>query len=109
MVYFKAAKKNTASIKIIAMIVTFIVIILVCVYTTDSLSRKNIDTQKSTIENALMTATIQFYALEGYYPANLTELLSDYPIVYDEDRFFIDYQPVAANIMPDISVIIREQ
>ena len=50
---------------------------------------------------------MQCYALEGAYPANLSHLEGRYGVQVDESRFFVDYQYVAANLMPDITVLPR--
>ena len=56
---------------------------------------------------AIRRAAVQCYALEGAYPANLDHLTERYGVQVDESRFFVDYQYVAANLMPDITVLPR--
>ena len=56
---------------------------------------------------AIRRAAVQCYALEGAYPANLSHLEERYGVQVDESRFFVDYQYVAANLMPDITVLPR--
>lgn len=56
---------------------------------------------------AIRRAAVQCYALEGAYPANLDHLEERYGVQVDESRFFVDYQYVAANLMPDITVLPR--
>ena len=56
---------------------------------------------------AIRRAAVQCYALEGAYPANLSYLEERYGIQVDESRVFVDYQYVAANLMPDITVLPR--
>lgn len=108
MTFFKAKKSSHINIRILTSITAFIIIIMMCIYGADSLWNENISMQKNTLEDALHNSTIQYYALEGYYPENLNELLSSCAIRYDESKFFIDYQPIAANIMPEIIVIVRK-
>ena len=52
-------------------------------------------------------AAVQCYALEGAYPPSLDYLKTYYGVTVDEDRCFVDYQYVAANLMPDITVLPR--
>ena len=108
MTYFKAKKKNIFNFKLFISVITFIIVILIFVQSADSLSERNQSLQQHTLENALHAGTIQYYALEGYYPENLEELLSSSNIRYDKNKFYIDYQPVASNIMPDNTVIPRK-
>ncbi|MDO5403714.1 MAG: hypothetical protein Q4F11_09785 [Eubacteriales bacterium] len=108
MVYFQAKKKRYINIKVFISVIAFIVIIMLCVYGSDSILKQNLSIQQHTLENALHNSTIQYYALNGYYPDNLNELLSSSVISYNKSKFYIDYQPVASNIMPEITVIERK-
>lgn len=46
--------------------------------------------------------------LRGAYPESLRYLEEHYGLIYDEDRFFIDYQILGSNIMPDVTIIDKE-
>ena len=48
------------------------------------------------------------YTLEGSYPQSLGYLKKHYGLHYDENKYFVDYQPLGANIMPDITIIRKE-
>ena len=63
--------------------------------------------QKNSLENALWRGVSQYYALEGRYPQSLQELKDTCGIQYDTDSFFVDYQIAGANLLPDITVIVR--
>lgn len=63
------------------------------------------ENQKKGLEKALYRATMECYALEGNYPESLSYLLSQYQVLYNEDDFDIDYQVIASNIIPTITVI----
>ncbi len=56
-------------------------------------------------ERAVRRAAVQCYALEGAYPANLEHLKERYGVSVDETRIFVDYQYIASNLMPDITVL----
>ena len=58
-------------------------------------------------EEAVRRAAVQCYALEGVYPPSLAYLEEHYGVAVDESRCFVDYQYVAANLMPDITVLPR--
>lgn len=70
-----------------------------------SLSETAVSEQKKNLETTLRRGIIQCYALEGCYPMSLDYLLDNYPVYYNEDAFFIDYQIVGQNIPPIVSVI----
>ena len=57
------------------------------------------------LEAALNRSITHCYAIEGTYPESLEYLTKNYGLTYDEDKFYIDYQPLGADIMPDVTVI----
>lgn len=63
--------------------------------------------QMESLENALHRSITQCYAVEGAYPPNLEYIKEHYGLIYDEDLFYVDYQPIGSNIMPDVTVLLR--
>ena len=63
---------------------------------TDSLEKEQV-----TLTQALEGGAIRTYALTGQYPQSLDELLSDYHITYDSEK----YVPNGSNLLPSISVL----
>jgi len=53
---------------------------------------------------ALKKATIQCFADEGRYPANVDYLEEKYNLYIDYDRFYVTYDCAAANVCPNIVV-----
>ncbi|HPE15482.1 MAG TPA: hypothetical protein PK597_00860 [Oscillospiraceae bacterium] len=56
-------------------------------------------------EEGIRRAAVQCYALEGFYPPTLDYLTRRYGVNVDSTRYFVDYQYVAANLVPDITVL----
>ena len=67
---------------------------------TDSLEKEQV-----TLTQALEEGAIRTYALTGRYPESLDELLSDYHITYDSEKFVVEYVPNGSNLLPSISVL----
>ena len=67
---------------------------------TDSLEKEQV-----TLTQALERGAIRTYALTGRYPQSLDELLSDYHITYDSEKFVVEYVPNGSNLLPSISVL----
>ena len=67
---------------------------------TDSLEKEQV-----TLTQALEGGAIRTYALTGQYPQSLDELLSDYHITYDSEKFVVEYVPNGSNLLPSISVL----
>ena len=63
--------------------------------------------QQESLEKAIARDIVQCYAIEGQYPPTLQYMEEHYGLTYDKDTFFVDYQPIAANLYPDYTVILR--
>lgn len=53
-------------------------------------------------------AVVQCYTIEGEYPSDLEYLEKNYGLEYDHEKYFIDYELFASNVMPNIDVFERE-
>lgn len=56
-------------------------------------------------EQSVRRAAVECYALEGWYPPDLKYLQEHYGVSVDENRYWVAYQYVASNLMPDITVV----
>lgn len=72
-----------------------------------SVSDTTADKQRESLETALNRSIVQCYAVEGTYPPNLQYLKEHYGLTYDETLFYVDYQPVGSNIMPDVTILTK--
>lgn len=61
--------------------------------------------EKKSLEEAVWRGITQCYAIEGRYPESLEYLKQEYGLQYDTERFFIDYQALGANIVPDVTIV----
>lgn len=66
------------------------------------------EVQRARLEEALHRAAAACYAIEGAYPPDVDYLRQHYGIRYDRNRFAVIYQPVASNLMPDMTVLERK-
>lgn len=65
--------------------------------------------QKESLETAVRQGIIHCYATEGHYPESLRYLTENYGILYDSEKYFIDYQILGANILPDVTIIDKPE
>ena len=56
------------------------------------------------VRQAVLNAALTCYAVEGAYPDDREYLREYYQLAYDEDRYYVTYDYVGANLMPDIYV-----
>lgn len=58
-------------------------------------------------KQAVHKAVIQCYANEGFYPRNLSYLEENYNLNIDYSNYYIYYESVAFNLMPEFAVFSR--
>ena len=77
------------------------------VIAVNRLEQNTAEEQKKALEAAIERNITSCYALEGMFPPGLDYMKQHYGLSYDEQLFFVDYRPIAANIRPDYIVIER--
>ncbi len=60
-------------------------------------------------EQAVRQAAVSCYALEGAYPASYEELKKRSGLAVDDREYVVFYEIFASNIMPEVTVIRREE
>ncbi len=88
-------------------VVIFVLIAVFFIQAVEYSGRSSIEKEQESLENAISRDIVQCYALEGMYPPSLSYMEDHYGLTYDKNVFFVDYQPIAANLYPDYSVILR--
>jgi hypothetical protein len=87
-------------------VVIFVLIAIMFFYIVEATGRGTVKTQQESLENALARDIVQCYAIEGRYPPSLSYMEEHYGLTYDKSVFFVDYQPIAANLYPDVTIIV---
>lgn len=57
------------------------------------------------VQDAVRSAVLTCYAVEGAYPTSLDYLKEHYGLAYNEDAYMVIYDAFASNIMPTIRVV----
>ena len=70
-------------------------------------SEQTLSKEQDALEQALKNSAIRTYAITGEYPEDLAQILNDYHITYDRNKFIVEYIPNGSNLLPSISVIAR--
>ena len=65
--------------------------------------------EEELVLQAVRSAALTCYAIEGAYPPDLQYLRDYYGIRYDRSRYVVSYDAFASNLMPEIRVMIRGQ
>ena len=66
------------------------------------------DKEYQRIEDVVRRAAVTCYAAGGIYPPDLAYLKEHYGIQVNEEHYMVMYEPVASNLMPEITVLERE-
>ena len=61
------------------------------------------------LETALHRGCVACYATEGVYPPDVQYLKDRYGVQVDEEKYMVDYQVFAKNLMPSITVLERKR
>lgn len=107
MARFQYQKKTHIYRKSILSVCLFLLIVTFFFHGLDSLSEGSLSRQKTSLENALNRSITYCYSVEGSYPESLEYLTKHYGVVYDTDQFFVDYNVIGANVLPDITIIVK--
>lgn len=99
-------KSQTSYIRnIIISLVVFLVIFLLFWMELTSIQKRVNEEGIQTLQTAVTRSVTRCYAEEGSYPESLDYLKEHYGLHYDESKYFVDYQPIGSNIMPDITIM----
>jgi len=100
-------KKNVAESTLISAIM-FVIIFIFFLFAVSKASASSVTEQRQSLENAIDRAVIQCYVTEGRYPESFEYLQENYGIIYDQDKFRVDYVIYGSNMRPDITIINLE-
>lgn len=71
-------------------------------------SDQTLQKEQATLTKALQNGAVHAYALTGCYPESLDDLLTEYHISYDREKFVVEYVPNGSNLLPMIAVFPLE-
>jgi len=83
-----------------------VVIIIQCFLSgIANISNGHAEEDKRRLEDVLRQNSVACYAAEGFFPPDLDYLVEHYGVQIDESRYIVKYEPIAENLMPDITVL----
>jgi len=105
---FQKTKKDKSILyRLVLPLVAFAIIIAIFLQGTGNMQQNSLHQQHEALENALRKSIVHSYATEGFYPPSLDFIKERYKLTYNQDLFYVDYQPRGQNIMPEITIIQR--
>lgn len=73
----------------------------------DRIGRASDAAQAEMVRDAVRSALVTCYAVEGRYPSDINYLKENYGLAYDAERFVVFYDAFASNILPEVRVNAR--
>lgn len=104
---FKGDRKNSFTRAILLPFLLFLVTIAVFIGGAFYFERMNNAQSINLLRQSVRRAMVQCYAMEGIYPSQVEYLEKYYGLTYDHEKYFIDYEGFAANVMPNVEVFER--
>lgn len=89
----------------IAALCLFAVMLLLGGLSVNTAERAARTQETDLIRDAVRSAALTCYAVEGAYPQSLEALKHGYGLAYNEDAYIVVYDAFASNVMPDIQVL----
>jgi len=89
-------------------IFTVVILAVVIVFfgtAVNGASSKADSSSAATLEKAIKRAAVQCYAIEGFYPSEVSYLVENYGIIIDSSRYIVDYRSFSSNNLPTIKVV----
>lgn len=90
-------------------ITAFAIMLILFLQGIRSVSDTTLAKQQESLETALNRSIAQCYAVEGVYPPSSDYLVRHYGLIYDKNVFLVDYQYHGSNLLPDVTVLRKEQ
>ena len=88
-------------------ILFFLLVIGIFLYGIATVSSGTAEDERRILDEAIHKDIVHCSAVEGMYPPNLAYMEEHYGLTYDHDKFLVDYEPIASNIMPSVTIIER--
>lgn len=101
----RARKRSSMARGLTVTALIFLITIAALVFGASQVNQKSDAEQAATLEDTVRRAAILYYAVEGRYPADVTELTADYGLRYNQERFIVHIDGFASNLLPDIRVL----
>lgn len=86
----------------------FVILLIFFLSGIYSVSNTSLAKRQESLETALNRSISQCYAVEGTYPPSLEYLVTHYGLTYDSDEFLVDYEYYGSNLLPEITVLRKQ-
>lgn len=100
-------KRRGTLVRIVLSLLLFLAVAALFLYGLYSISRSAREEQLLTVERAIRKSLVSCYAIEGVYPESLSYLEEHYGLVIDHEKYVVEYDAFASNVLPSVQVVLR--
>lgn len=90
-------------------IVIFVAIIVLFIYGISAVSNSSVVNDQEILAKAIDRDIVHCYCVEGMYPPSVKYMQDHYGLIYDEDKFIVDYEYIGSNIIPKVTIIRKSE
>ena len=99
-------KKNNGFARRLVLTLTVFAVLFVGVYLlVNRVGSASGSAETELVRDAVRSAVLTCYAVEGAYPVTIDYLKDHYGLAYNEDAYLVVYDAFASNVMPTIRVL----
>ena len=102
---FQKGKPRLGALRVLLPVLIFCIMLLLLLGGLSSVSSAASRQEAERLRDSVLQSAVQCYALEGFYPEDLTYLKEHYGLTYDSEKYVVSYEIIGSNLMPDVSVI----
>lgn len=100
-------EKNRSVRALAVTLAVFALLLGMALYLLQGIGNVSQEQQVEQVRQAVRSALITCYAVEGRYPPDVQWLKEHYGLAYDEDRYIVSFDAFASNILPDVRVSVK--
>ncbi|MDR1272000.1 MAG: hypothetical protein LBK04_03275 [Clostridiales Family XIII bacterium] len=100
--------KTSIAVKASLFVVALIAAILLIGWSVGHFEESRDEQHRQIVEDAIVRAAVQCYAIESRYPPGLEYLVDNYGIVLDEDKYIYHYRATGGNLLPEVNVFEKK-
>ncbi len=94
----------------LALLIAVMVLAVFCLYKGVQKMEKGQQAESvKQLDSSIRKAVLTCYATEGVYPPTVDYLKQNYGIQIDEERFAVFYEVFGDNIMPEITIVEKQE
>ncbi len=102
---FRPRQRLFSSVELILAIIIFIALLIWLNISFNSVRISNSSEQLNETNATINKAVVLCYSIEGSYPPSIDYLKKNYGLTIDENRFAVEYNVFASNMLPSIVVL----